>query len=97
MFHFPTFTELTIISLAKGEPPPPAGAAYVPSALRKLVVPPPVVSVTPLTTCPAGSVTVPVNVGEARLAFRLSAFCKSVCDESVPVIDHQVPPLPAGH
>jgi len=47
---------------------PPLGAAYVPSALRKLVVPPPVVSVTPLTTCPAGSVTVPVNVGEARLA-----------------------------
>jgi hypothetical protein len=66
----PIVCPLTTISVANGEPPPPlpAGVAYVPSALRKSVVPPAVVSVTPLTTCPAGSVTVPVNVGEARLA-----------------------------
>lgn len=44
-----------------------------------------------------GTVTVPVNVGEAMLAFRLSAFCKSVCDESAPIINHQTHPLPAGH
>lgn len=38
--------------------PVPAGAAYVPSARRKLVVPPPVVSVTPFTVSPATDVVV---------------------------------------
>lgn len=49
--------------------PAPAGVVYPPVALRKEVADPPVVKVTPLTTCPAGSTTVPVNVGEAKGAY----------------------------
>ena len=68
--------------------PPPAGAPYVPSHFKKFVVPATVLSVTPLTTCPAGSPTVPVNVGEARGALSarsLTRFVTFACGIAVNV------------
>lgn len=46
-------------------PPPPPGAAYVPSALRKLVVPPLVVSATPLNEVAVTAHRSTVSVTEA--------------------------------
>ena len=62
------FADVTDVTVPE---PLPEGVVYVPLAFRKVVVPPPVVRVTPFTICQAGRVTVPVNVGEAIGALRL--------------------------